>query len=179
MLLTPCPFLTFHFAFLPLSLGSLESPWVPYHSSSVLLSTALYTVSVKSAVCPRLKVLCKRTLPLSWMYLYSRAHSAEAAPVLCSSSGEVLSSPHHSSTLGGLLHRTPRSSGACVLSVFISVRNWVVSWINLSVTDPSAHHEARTPLNGASLRWRQPCRGCLCRCSVRSRNSLWVHMKSY
>lgn len=98
----PCPFFTFLLAFLPLSSRlavSLESLWVPYHSFPVLPSSALYSVSVKSAVCRRLKVLCKRTLPLSWMYLYSCAQSAEAAPVLCSSSSKVLSSPHHWPTL--------------------------------------------------------------------------------
>lgn len=139
MLLSPCPFFTFPFAFLPLSSRlcvSLESPWVPYHSFPVLLSSALYTVSVNSAVCQRLKVLCKRTLPLSWMYLYSWAHSAEAAPVLCSSCGEVLSSPHHWPTLvvsytwllGAVVY-------VCLLCLYVCV----LSLINLSPIDPSPH----------------------------------------
>lgn len=154
---------------------SLCLPWV---SLSPLILSSLHWfiqpfILLVSAVCLRLKVLCKRTLPLSWMYLYSWAYSAEAAMVLFSSRGEVLSSPHHLPTLAVSYTWL---QGAVVYLYFVPLDLWV--WMctcvgkklcrisdYLSLIDPSPTHcvtEGPKSLSGAFLTFREThlCRGC-------------------
>ena len=168
----------FRLSFIPLS-DRLELPRVRYPSVPVLLSSVLHTGSVKSAVWRRLKVLCKRTLSLSSMYLYSWARSAEAALVLCSSSGKVLSSSHHWLTLvvsytwllGALVYM--RLMLLYLLAWMCETgryRQLAPLWATPLPSRSAA--DTLTPPRGGSLSAVSVQRGCAC-------NSLWFHIKSH